>query len=100
VARLTKELDELKNPIDTHGFPVLKQVQLRLGVLAAGIIPDFIDEKIAEIKDETQRVQIATYWHYAERFHRNSPMVAAMVAALGLTEEQVDTLWRAAGTIQ
>ena len=100
VERLTAELDAIRNPTDGQGFPVLSAVQLRLGILAAGLTLEGIDAAIAGIADPTQRVRVQTYWEFATQFERSHPLVAGMVGLLGLTEQQADELWRAAGGIQ
>jgi len=38
-------------------------------------------------------------WRYAQEFPRTSPTIAAMAAALGLSEERVDALFEAAAGI-
>ena len=100
VASLTAELDAIRNPTDEQGFPVLSAVQLRLGILGAGLTPDEIDAAIAAIPDVTQRVTVATYWQYATQFERSHPLVAGMVQLLGLTTADADAIWRAAGAIR
>ena len=100
VERLTAELDAIRNPTDSQGFPVLSAVQLRLGILAAGLTLEGIDAAIAGIEDPTQRVRVQTYWEFATQFERSHPLVAGMVGLLGMTEQQADELWRAAGGIQ
>lgn len=100
VERLTAELEAIKNPTDSQGFPVLSAVQLRLGILAAGLTLEGIDAAIAGIEDQTQRVRVQTYWEFATQFERSHPLVAGMVQLLGLTEQQTDELWRSAGGIQ
>lgn len=100
VERLTAELEALKNPTDSRGFPVLSAVQLRLGILGAGLTPDQIDAAIAAIPDVTQRVTVQTYWQYATQFERSHPLVGGMVSLLGLTADAADAIWRAAGAIR
>ena len=39
------------------------------------------------------------WWEFATEFQRAHPMVAAMGAGLGLTAEQIDSLWVLAGTL-
>ena len=99
VERLTAELDAIRNPTDGQGFPVLSAVQLRLGILAAGLTLEGIDAAIAGIEDPTQRVRVQTYWEFATQFERSHPLVAGMVGLLGLTDADADDLWRAAGQI-
>lgn len=99
VERLTAELEAIRNPTDGQGFPVLSAVQLRLGILAAGLTLEGIDAAIAGIEDPTQRVRVQTYWEFATQFERSHPLVAGMVGLLGLTDADADDLWRAAGQI-
>jgi len=100
VERLTAELEAIRNPVDSQGFPVLSAVQLRVGILAAGLTIEGIDAAIAGIEDPTQRVRILTYWEFATSFERTHPLVVGMVGVLGLTEQQADEMWKAAGGIQ
>lgn len=100
VERLTAELDAIRNPTDSQGFPVLSAVQLRLGILGAGLTPDQIDAAIAGIPDAVERATVQTYWRHATLFERGHPLVAGMVSLLGLTGDQADAIWRAAGAIR
>lgn len=100
VASLQAELEAIKNPTDTQGFPVLSAVQLRLGIVGAGMSLDEIDAAIAGIPDTVQRVTVQTYWQYATQFERSHPLVAGMVSLLGLTDAEADAIWRAAGSIR
>jgi hypothetical protein len=58
---------------------------------------DQIDATIASIPDVTQRVTVQTYWQYATQFERAHPLIAGMVSLMGLTTDQADAIWRAAG---
>ena len=100
VVRLTAELEAIRNPTDTQGFPILSAVQLRLGIIGAGRTLDEIDAAIAGIPDVTQRVTVQTYWQYATQFERSHPLIAGMVQMLGLTDADADAIWRAAGAIR
>ena len=86
-------------PVDQQGFAVLTAVQVRLGLLAAGITGAQVDAVIASIPDATQRATAATYWDYATEYHRDHPLIATLSAALGLTSAQIDAMWRAAANI-
>lgn len=96
---LRTELDAIRNPTDASGFPVLSAVQLRLGILAAGLTLEGIDAAIAAMPDPVARVRVETYWQYATQFERSHPLVAGMVSMLGLTDTAADDLWRAAGAL-
>ncbi len=100
VERLQAELEAIRNPTDQQGFPILTAVQLRLGILGAGISLADIDAAIAAIPDQLQRVRVETYWQYATQFERSHPLMAGMIQFIGLTTEQADAIWRAAGDIR
>ena len=100
VESLQAELDALRNPTDQQGFPVLSAVQLRLGILGAGLTPDEIDAAINAIPDAVEHATVQTYWRHATLFERSHPLVAGMVALLGLTDAEADAIWRAAGAIR
>lgn len=71
--------------------------QLRLGlVAAAGILPSQVDTAIAAIPDEAARAVAEIEWEYASQFERNHPLIEQVGTALGLTTEQIDTMWQAA----
>jgi hypothetical protein len=67
--------------------------QARAALLAAGLL----DDVEATIAGADRFVQIA--WADAASFERTSPTIAALAAALGLTDQQIDDLFRAAATI-
>lgn len=93
------ELEAQIAPVDGNGFPVLSAVQVRLGLLQAGITASQINAIIEAIPDPVQRETAHTYWDYATQYHRDHQLVAAFAGALSLTTEQVDTMWRAAAQI-
>lgn len=85
--------------VDANGFPVLTAVQVRIALRQAGITAAMVDAVIAAIPDEVQRDVATAYWEYATQLHRNHPLIAHVAAALGLTDDQVDAMWRAAAAI-
>lgn len=93
------ELEALLAPVDAQGFPVLSAVQVRLALLGAGIRSSKVQAIIDSIPDEVQRDTAHTYWDYAVELHRDHPMIAMFGAALGLTTEQVDAMWRGAASL-
>jgi hypothetical protein len=82
------------HPTDANGFEVLSAVQVRLALRQSGITAAMVDAVIAAIPDPLQRDIAATYWEYATEMHRDHPLIGQLAAALGLTDEQVDTMWR------
>ena len=67
--------------------------QARLALLAANLL-ETVDAAIAA-GGEADKIE----WEYATEVRRDSPLVANMTAALGLTAEQVDGLFRQAATL-
>lgn len=66
--------------------------QARLALLAA----DLLDDVEAMMTQADRAVQIE--WEYATVVDRNSPLVVAIGAALGLTDAQIDALFADAAT--
>ncbi len=68
--------------------------QARLALLGAGL-DDAVDQALAALpgaEGKAARIE----WEYALEIRRDSPLIAALAPALGLTSEQVDDLFRAA----
>lgn len=65
--------------------------QARLVLLRAGLL-SAVDEAIASmpgVEGEAARIE----WEYAMEVHRQSPLVAALGHAIGLTEADIDDLF-------
>lgn len=101
VATLQAQIAAGPAPAPPHedGYPVLTAVQVRLGLLGAGITIQQVDAVIAAIPDVTAREQASTYWEYSITMRRNHPLVGQLAAALGLSSEQVDAMWQAAAAL-
>lgn len=84
---------EVQAPLDPVP-QVVSRFQARAALHAAGLLSS-VEDAIATGADVF--TQIA--WADAAEFRRNSPTIAALAAALGLSEEQVDNLFRQAATI-
>ena len=74
---------------------VIAPRQARLALLGAGML-DYVEPAIAATADEQQRRAAQISWEFATTVERNSPWVASMAGALGLTDEQLDELFVAA----
>lgn len=64
-----------------------------LHVLAAALRPA-VEAAVAAADQEVQDA-----WHYATTIRRDHPLLASMATQLGLTEAQIDALFRAAATL-
>lgn len=93
------DLQAQLNPVDAQGFAVLNPVQLRLGLLGGGITTAMVESYIATISDPTERETASTFWDYSTEFHRDHALITQFAAGLGLTSEEVDTMWTAAAQI-
>lgn len=69
----------------------------RIILLRAGITDAAVRAQIAAIEDVLTREEALIQWDYEQRVRRDSPLVAMLAAALGLTEGQVDDMFIAAG---
>jgi hypothetical protein len=69
--------------------------QARLALLGAGLL-DNVEGALAAIPDPLSRRAAQIEWEYALEIRRDSPLIAALAPLLGLTDEQVDDLFRAA----
>lgn len=84
------DIDEIRAKM-----PALTARQLRLGLINGGILPSQVLTQLAAIPDPTQREIAETEWEYASTFTRTHNLIALVSAQLGLTPEQVDTMWMA-----
>jgi hypothetical protein len=76
---------------------VVSMRQARLALLGAGLLAhvNAAIEAMPGIEGEAARIE----WEFASEIRRDSPLVVGLSAALGLTSEQMDELFRQAGTL-
>ncbi len=72
--------------------------QARLALFQAGLLSQ-VDAAIDAIPDPTQRETARIEWEYRTTVRRDSQLVAGLGASLGLTDEQIDDLFRLADTL-
>ncbi len=80
-------------------MPSISPRQLRLALIGAGVSLASVDAAIAAIPDQAQREAAQVEWEYATTYVRTHPLIVSLTPALGLTDEQVDDLWQAAGAL-
>jgi hypothetical protein len=68
-------------------------LQMRRALNAAGLRPA-VEAAVAAADQEVQDA-----WDYATTIRRDHPLLASMATQLGLTEAQIDALFRAAATL-
>lgn len=69
--------------------------QARLELLNIGKLND-VDAALASIPDENQRLAAQIEWEYSAVVQRNAPLVQSLTPTLGLTEAEMDDLFRRA----
>jgi hypothetical protein len=74
------------------------KLQLKLALIDFGIMPSSVILAINQIENTTVRETFLTLWSDAIFFERNNESLISMASTLGLTSEQVDTLFRLANT--
>ncbi len=81
-------------PIPPPPVPAkVSRMQAKLALNAAGLLDD-VEAYMATAAEETR-----IYWAEVSELHRDHPILVAAVGALGLSEAQVDDLFRAAAAI-
>ena len=76
--------------------PVPQQVtprQIRQALTRAGL-RDAVEYAVSQSSQD-----VKDWWEYATAFERHNPQVVAMVATLGVSDSQVDDLWRLADSL-
>lgn len=84
---------------ETPPTPALTRRQFRLALVTNGYSFADIEILIAQIEDDMQRQIIQIEWQDATTFIRTSPNLLFMANLMGLSTEQVDTLWSQALTL-
>lgn len=79
-----------------EAMPDLSARQLRLGLLNAGLIPSQVTAAIETLPAGPEKETAKVEWEYATTFRRLHPLIAIVGGVLGLTDEQIDAMWRAA----
>lgn len=87
-------VDEAKALENERKAMVCSRFQARAALLASGLLAS-VEAAVAQADQFTQ---IA--WVDAVEFRRNSPTIAALQGAVGLTDAQIDDLFRAAMQIE
>lgn len=79
--------------------------QIRAAMILSGIAADddalstLIEGILANIPDESEQAVAVTLWRNASEFKRDHKFIAAVQAALGKTDADIDQLFRLAATV-
>lgn len=77
-------------------LPPLTARQFRLGLINAGISPSEVTAAIDAMPTGIEKDRAQIEWEYATTFTRTHALIASVALSLGLTDEQIDTMWTAA----
>lgn len=97
VGDVVQFVHELENAPPPAAPSVVSMRQARLALLGAGLLSQ-VDTALDQM-DEPNRSAAMIEWEYATELRRDHPLVASLSAALELTEQQIDDLFMAAGSI-
>ena len=87
-------------PVQTSGVPQsVSRAQGKLALIQAGLWPAAI-AFVDGITDPAQKAYAEVALNDTQEWRRDSPFLASAAAALGLSEEQLDTLFITAGGLQ
>ncbi|MBB4407105.1 hypothetical protein [Agrobacterium radiobacter] len=78
-------------------LPITKR-QLRLTLVRNGIALSTVEAAIASMPEGLPKEEAKIEWDDASTFNRNHPTLLLIASALGMTEAQVDAMWREAVT--
>ena len=108
---LPEEYDTVENelsyslPIVLRNGKIVEQVQsvsmaqARIALIDMDLL-DKVDSAIDAIVDAKEKAKAKTWWEYAQTVDRSSAIVQQLISALGLSADQVDELFLAAGNLK
>lgn len=76
-------------------MPSISARQLRLGLVRGGISLDTVTTTIEAMPAGPSKDEARIEWEYATTFNRMHPLIISVSSALGLSPDQVDTMWNA-----
>lgn len=91
------EIEDLRANPEKPPVPDLTMRQFRLALISAGLDDD-VDAALAAMPGTAGKLARAEY-EYASTVSRSNSLVASLAGALGLTDEQINTLWDNALTL-
>jgi hypothetical protein len=92
--------DGIMEPVPEAASPATIRVALRrLHGIGNAALDATVGAVLASIPDPGERDDAETLWMYSVSIRRDHPLVAAVGAALNLTPDQVDEVFRVAATV-
>lgn len=92
-AQITSLQNQLNPPVQ---YKPLSAVQIRMGLLTNGIKESDVDTVIAAMPEGEEKDAAKIKWEKSDEYHRDNPLIEQIGTALGLSEEQINTMWKAA----
>jgi hypothetical protein len=80
-------------------MPTLTARQLRLGLVNNGYSMSQVSAVIEAMPEGADKETARIEWEYATTFERPHTLIATVGTALGISEEQIDTMWEAAANL-
>lgn len=77
-------------------LPPITKRQLRLTLVRNGIALSTVEAAIASMPGGLPKDEAKIEWADASTFNRTHPTLLLIASSLGLTEAQIDTMWREA----
>ncbi|MDW9473478.1 hypothetical protein CN100_01190 [Sinorhizobium meliloti] len=77
-------------------MPALSARQIRLGLVSNGFALAQVTASIDAMPEGVEKETAQIEWEYATTFDRTHPLIAMVGGVLGLSDEQIDTMWAAA----
>lgn len=74
----------------------ISNAQFRSALILSGIMPGIVLTTLLSIQDEVPRELAIAKWEYANFVERDHPLIATMAGKFGLSDTQVDELFRVA----
>ena len=78
-------------------LPILSARQFRLGLHTNGLLASV--QSSIDAMEEPDKTAAQIEWEYATQIERDHPLVQNLSAQLGLTDEQIDAMWREAAAL-
>jgi len=99
VVRSVHALEDIP-PIEPADI-VLSDRQLRLGLIAAGVLPSAVRSAIeAAVTDPLEREAMLTWFDYTRDIRWDHPVTQQLMAVAGFTPEAAEAMWLGAASIE
>lgn len=79
-------------------LPSVTPRQIRQALILSGVSMQMIEDAIAAMPEPSKSLA-QVEWEYSTLFIRSNPLVAQIGTAVGWNSEQIDNLWKLAGSL-